>query len=179
MKDAIWMDRSKWRDFWLATGTFLVTVLLTSWVGTRQPSSYAAVLACAATTAAGTLVVALILARWTPYPRWGHFGAVVVLAGGVLFSTVLIADPVLWMKDVRSGLWMYPWCFIVVSLFAPRGGSGWCAPAAPWAGWLLIGRSPSRGPRRSSAPGSDRRIPRHERKETELTDRIAIRSCHY
>ncbi len=139
MKQATWMDRTWWRDCYLAMTTCLLTVVLSTALGAQQPPTHTTVLGSAGMTALGTLALALILVRWTPYPRWGYFGAAAVLVGGALFSTVLIGDLVVWTKQVRAMLWMHPWFFLVMTLFAPRGGARGCAPTAPWAGWLLIG----------------------------------------
>ena len=138
MKDHIWHDAAKRRDYLLAATTYFVTVILSSWLGRQLPHTGAMAMAGAATMAAGTLGIAWILARHVAYPRRSYLGAAVILAAASLLSVFVVADPDTWAREARQELWMGPWFLLMVALLPPRA-TGACAPRSTSVGWLLVG----------------------------------------
>jgi len=118
---------------------YLATTVASVWLGAARPVTVGVAFASAAATALGTLAMALYLVRWTPYPRWGFLGAATVLAVSALLGPLVVPNPRAWSEGVRSMLWMHPWFLMVMGGVPPMSARGWCSPAAPWAGALLIG----------------------------------------
>jgi hypothetical protein len=118
---------------------YAATVAASAWLGHTRPITFEAAFASAAATALGTLAMAFYLVRWTAFPRWGFLGAAVVLAASALLGPLVAPTPAAWSDGVRSMLWMSPWYLMVMGGIPPMPARGWCSPAAPWAGGLLIG----------------------------------------
>jgi len=118
---------------------YAATIAASVWLGAARPITFGAALASAAAVALGTLAMAFYLVRWTPFPRWGFLGAAAVLASSALLGPLVTPSPGAWSEGVRTMLWMHPWFIMVMGGIPPTGARGWCSPAAPWAGWLLIG----------------------------------------
>jgi len=115
---------------------YLAVTAVSVWTGHRDTPEAARL--SVATIAFGTLAMGGLVARRTAYPRWGVWGASVVLAAGALFNPVMLADPIAWAEGARPMLWMHPWTIMVLATI-PSRKTGVCAPDRPWSGWLLIG----------------------------------------
>ena len=118
---------------------YAATVAASTWLVHERPLTSGAAFASAAAVALGTLAMAFYLVRWTPFPRWGFLGAAAVLAASALLGPLVTPTPVAWSDGVRTMLWMHPWFLMVMGGIPPMRARGWCSPAAPWAGGLLIG----------------------------------------
>jgi hypothetical protein len=88
-------------------------------------------------TALSMLAAAAVMGAVTPYPRWAHWASAAVLAGWVLASPWISADPATWRSEVRPNLWFIPWFGLTTATMVPRA-RGWCATAGRRAGWLMV-----------------------------------------
>jgi len=131
------IPRPTWRDLIGMLTFYLAVTAVAVWTGRRDTPEAARL--SVATIAFGTLAMGGLVARRTAYPRWGVWGASVVLAAGALLNPVMLADPIVWAEGARPMLWMYPWTIMVLATIPSRSKTGVCAPDRPWSGWLLIG----------------------------------------
>jgi hypothetical protein len=127
------------RHIGIALLLYAATVVASASLGHSRPITFGDAFASAAVTALGTLAMGFYLVRWTPFPRWAFLGAAAVLAVSALLGPLVAPDPAAWSDGVRTMLWMNPWYLMVMGGIPPTPARGWCSPAAPWAGGLLIG----------------------------------------
>ena len=88
-------------------------------------------------TALSVLAAASVMAPVTPYPRWAHWASAAILAGWMLASPWISADPVTWRSEVRPNMWFLPWFSLTTATLVPRA-RGWCATAGRRAGWMMV-----------------------------------------
>jgi len=131
--------RPRARHMGIALLIYAATVVASAWFGHARPITFGAAFASAAATALGTLAMAFHMVRWTPFPRWGFLGAAAVLASSALIGPLVTPTPAAWADGVSVMLWMYPWFPMVMGGIPSARARGWCSPAAPWAGGMLIG----------------------------------------
>jgi len=126
------------RDVGTALGIYFVTIVLSTWAA-QKPVTTGGALLSSAVVAAGTLAIGLLLARRSAYPRRFFLGATAILSVAALVGPLLIPDPAAWRVDGRPLIWMHPWLLMVLGWLPPGSARSWCAPAAKFSGWILIG----------------------------------------
>jgi len=118
----------------LLTGVLLAATLLAS----HDPLTRGWALASASVSALGTIAVAAYASRWSAFPRWSFAVAGGLLGVSLVLAAALSPDLPHWRKDIAVN-WIFPYYFLITGLTGPARTTGWCAPTAPWAPWLMVG----------------------------------------
>lgn len=123
------------RTMWLGTLWFLGVTLGAAVI--RRSLAPDGALVVASIFAIGTIGMAWLTMRATDFPVVSWLGTS-ALMGLAIVGSALIAPQPAHAKDFMETGWMFPWLFLLMGS-TPGPKKGWCAPTAPWSGWLLFG----------------------------------------
>ncbi|HYM81357.1 MAG TPA: hypothetical protein VEY91_08085 [Candidatus Limnocylindria bacterium] len=138
MNEALVTKRERRNAMWIALAILMATVIVGMMTARGPSPSLGAIRASAMVSGLGTLLMATVVSRVSPYPRWSLYGAAGILALSLLVSTVTTPDPAAWVRDTRQMAWMFPWFVMLFGFVGRATGKGWCAPAHPKAGWIML-----------------------------------------